>query len=160
MENFSKEFNRIIAEVYHSVLLMEETKKKYSRARFSFRDRNTITFLKRHDEGVKISEIADYLKISRPSATSLVKKLEKNGLVEKEIDPENERNTIVSLTRKGSLFHVYQRRFRERLAERVCEGFSDEEKEVLYEGFERLNDFFMESIHKSEEVHKSQAGRK
>lgn len=154
MENFSKKFNRIIADAYHSALLMEETKKKYSKAGFSFRDRNTITYLKRHPEGIRISEIADYLKISRPSATSLVKKLEKNGLVQKKIDPDNERNTIVTLTRKGNLFYVYQKRFRERLAQRVFEGFSDQEKEVLYEGFERLNDFFIKSIEESEEIHK------
>ncbi|MCQ2546489.1 MAG: winged helix DNA-binding protein [Clostridia bacterium] len=154
MKDFTKEFNRIIADAYHSLLLMEETKKKYSKAGFSFRDRNTITYLKRHENGVKISEIADYLKISRPSATSLIKKLEKYGLVDKEIDPKNERNTIVSLTRKGGLFYVYQHRYRERLADRVCEGFSDKEKEVLYEGFNRLNDFFLESIKESEDIHK------
>ena len=154
MKEFAKEFNSIIADAYHSLLLMEETKKKYSKAGFSFRDRNTITYLKRHEGGVKISEIADYLKISRPSATSLIKKLEKYGLVDKEIDPKNERNTIVSLTRKGELFYVYQRRYRERLADRVCEGFSDKEKEVLYEGFNRLNDFFLESIKESEDIHK------
>lgn len=154
MKNFASEFNRIIADAYHSLLLMEETKKKYSKAGFSFRDRNTITYLKRHEGGVKISEIADYLKISRPSATSLIKKLEKNGLVCKETDPGNERNTIVSLTRKGELFYVYQRRYRERLADKVCEGFSDKEKEVLYEGFNRLNEFFLESIQESEDIHK------
>ncbi|MDO4176814.1 MAG: MarR family transcriptional regulator [Bacillota bacterium] len=154
MKDFSREFNRIIADAYHSLLLMEETKKKYSKAGFSFRDRNTITYLKRHEGGVKISDIADYLKISRPSATSLIKKLEKNGLVDKEIDPNNERNTIVSLTRKGDLFYVYQRRYRERLAERVCDGFTDKEKEVLYEGFSRLNDFFLDSIRESEDIHK------
>lgn len=154
MKDFAKEFNRIIADAYHSLLLMEETKKKYSKAGFSFRDRNTITYLKRHEGGVKISDIADYLKISRPSATSLIKKLEKNGLVDKEIDPNNERNTIVSLTRKGDLFYVYQRRYRERLAERVCDGFTDKEKEVLYEGFSRLNDFFLDSIRESEDIHK------
>lgn len=154
MKDFTNDFNKIIADAYHSLLLMEETKKKYSKAGFSFRDRNTITYLKRHEGGVKISEIADYLKISRPSATSLIKKLEKYGLVDKEIDPKNERNTIVSLTRKGELFYVYQRRYRERLADRVCEGFSDKEKEVLYEGFNRLNDFFLESIKESEDIHK------
>ncbi|MDO4833559.1 MAG: MarR family transcriptional regulator [Bacillota bacterium] len=155
MKDFTKEFNSIIADAYHSLLLMEETKKKYSNAGFSFRDRNTITYLRRHGEGVKISDIAEYLKISRPSATSLVKKLERNGLVEKVTDAKNERNTLVSLTRKGRLFHVFQKRYRDRLADKVCEGFSDKEKEVLYEGFSRLNDFFLESIKEAEDIHKT-----
>ncbi len=39
MNNFETDFNNIIVEVYHNLLLMEETKRKYSKASFSFRDR-------------------------------------------------------------------------------------------------------------------------
>ena len=78
MNDFSQKFNRIIAEAYHNVLLMEETKRKYSKASFSFRDRNAIAYLLRYENGRAISDVADYLKISRPSASTLIKKLEKH----------------------------------------------------------------------------------
>ena len=80
MNDFSQKFNRIIAETYHNALLMEETKRKYSTASFSFRDRNAIAYLLRYEKGRTIGQLAEYLKISRPSATILVKKLEKRGL--------------------------------------------------------------------------------
>ncbi len=154
MDDFSQRFNRIIAEAYHNVLLMEETKRKYSKASFSFRDRNAIAYLLRHEEGRTVSELAEYLKISRPSASLLIKKLEKHGLVRRFGLPGNDRSTMVAVTRKGKMFSAYQRQYRELLAERVCAGFTDDEKEILYRGFCQLNDFFEESINDTLNHHK------
>lgn len=156
MDEFSQKFNRIIAEAYHNVLLMEETKRKYSKASFSFRDRNAIAYLLRYEDGRTVSELAEYLKISRPSASLLVKKLEKQGLVHRFGQPGNDRSTMVAVTRKGRMFSAYQRQYRELLAERVCEGFSEEEKEVLYRGFCQLNEFFEESINDTLDHHRDQ----
>ena len=154
MDDFSQRFNNIIAETYHNALLMEETKRKYSKASFSFRDRNAIAYLLRYEKGRTIGQVADYLKISRPSATTLIKKLEKHGLITRHTEPGNDRSTVVTVTRKGRMFSSYQRRYREMMAESVCAGFSEEEKEVLYRGFCQLNDFFNASIHASVEKHK------
>ena len=159
MNDFSQKFNRIIAEAYHNVLLMEETKRKYSKASFSFRDRNAIAYLLRYENGRAISDVADYLKISRPSASTLIKKLEKHGLVKRFSQPGNDRITMVAVTRKGRMFSSYQRQYRELLAQSVCEGFTDEEKEVLYRGFCQLNDFFTESINDTLEHHKKTANK-
>ena len=117
MNDFSQKFNGTLAEAYHNALLMEETKRKYSKASFSFRDRNAIAYLLRYEKGRTVSELAEYLKISRPSATSLVKKLEKHGLVARHSDPVNDRNTVVTVTRKGRMFSAYQRQYREEMAE-------------------------------------------
>ena len=113
-----------------------------------------MAYLLRNPEGTRISDLADYLKISRPSATTLVKKLEKYELIERVPKPGNSKVTLLKATRKGKRFSSYQRRYRERLTERVNEEFTDEEKEILYKGFSRLNDFFIESINESEEKHK------
>ncbi|MDD6191447.1 MAG: MarR family transcriptional regulator [Firmicutes bacterium] len=153
MKDFSQSFNGILIETYHNALLMEETKRKYSSGGFSIRDRNAISYLKKHPEGVKISVVADYLKISRPSATTLIKKLEKYNLVEKISQSGNDRNTLVRLTRKGRLFSTYQRRYRERIADKISDGLTDSEKKVLYEGFCKLNQLFIDSINESERIH-------
>ena len=154
MNDFSQKLNSIIAESYHNALLMEETKRKYSKASFSFRDRNAIAYLLRYEKGRTIGELAEYLKISRPSATSLVKKLEKHGLIARRSDPGNDRNTVVTVTRKGRMFSAYQRQYREEMAQAMCEGFSEEEKEVIYRSFCKLNDFFTDSILSSVNKHK------
>ena len=153
MKEFTENINRILADTYHNALLMEETKRKYSSAGFTFRDRNAVTFLRNQKGDTRLSELADYLKISRPSTTTLVKKLEKHGLVERVKDPESDRNTLVKLTRKGRLFSRYQLRYRQRMAERVSAGFTQEEREILYKGFCKLNQFFEDSINESEKIH-------
>ena len=61
---------------------------------------------------------------------------------------------MVAVTRKGKMFSAYQRQYRELLAERVCEGMTEEEKEVLYRGFCQLNEFFIESINDTLDHHK------
>lgn len=153
MKQFTRDINSILADAYHNVLLMEETKRKYSSAGFTFRDRNAITFLRNQTGDTRLSDLADYLKISRPSTTTLVKKLEANGLVKRTKDPANDRNTFVTLTRKGRLFSQYQLRYRQRMAEKISEGFTQEEREVLYQGLCKLNRFFEESINESETIH-------
>lgn len=153
MNSFSNDFNNILIEAYHNVLLMEEIKRKYSKASFSFRDRNAVTYLSKYSDGKTISEVANYLRISRPSATVLIKKLSSRGLVRKFSEPGNERNTMVALTRKGRLFAAYQRRYRKRLTERVCNELNDAEKEALYKGMCSLNNFFVETIEEMLEIH-------
>ena len=130
MDDFTAQFNNILVRAYHNVLLMEETKRKYSRTTTSFRGRNAMEFLYRSENGEKkISEMADYLKISR----------RKTGR-------EDERSTIVSLTRKGRLVTALQTSHRDNAISRICEEFTDEEKQVLYKGFCRLNQMFEDCI--------------
>ena len=154
MKDFSDQFNKVIVEAYHNLLLMEETKRKYSSASFSFRDRNAVAFLLRNPEGTRISDLADYLKISRPSTTTLVKKKKKNGLVQRVRKSNDSKVTLLKCTGKGKRYASFQRRYTDRLTKRVNEEFTEEEKEILYKGFCKLNEFFIESINESEEKHK------
>ena len=50
---------------------------------------------------VIVSDISKRLNVSAPSVTKVLNSLEKKGLVERKIDNENRRNTIVYLTKKG-----------------------------------------------------------
>lgn len=147
MDDFTAQFNSILVRAYHNVLLMEETKRKHTRTTTSFRGRNAMEFLYKSENGEKkVSEIADYLKISRPSATSLIKKLESLDYVRRSIDKDDERSTIISLTRKGRLVTVLQISHRDDVCSKICAEFTENEKKVLYKGFCRLNEVFEECI--------------
>lgn len=147
MDDFTAQFNNILVRAYHNVLLMEETKRKHSRTTTSFRGRNAMEFLYNSENGEKkVSEIAEYLKISRPSATSLIKKLETLDYVRRNIDKDDERSTIISLTRKGRLVTALQIAHRNKVSSQMCAEFTDEEKRVLYKGFCRLNQVFEDCI--------------
>lgn len=154
MDDYTSKLNAILTEAYHNALLAEETKRKYSSGNFTFRDRNAVTFIMGFRNGTNISSVADFLKISRPSATMTIKKLEKNGLVERKVDPSNHRNAIVKVTRKGRIYARYQQKYSEEMARALSEELTPEQQEALYEGLCKLNQFFTDSIQESNAKHK------
>ena len=83
----------------------------------------TLVYIRDH-AGLSMKDIADYLSITAPSATSLVNALAKKGLVERRIDPRDKRALRVYLTKKG----------KEKLLETVKKGM-----EVLGELFAPLS---------------------
>ncbi len=148
-------YNAVLVRAYHNVLLMEETKRKYSRTTTSFRGRNAMEFIyEAADEGKGCrtqGQIAEYLKISRPSCTTLLDKLEQLGYVERRKDPKDERSVNVYLTRKGRLVTVYQSGHRNDMIDSILAEFTPEERKVLYRGFERMNEVFENCIDVLEE---------
>ena len=143
-------FNTILVRAYHNVLLLEETKRKYSRTTTSFRGRNAMEFIyEAADEGKGSrtqGEIAEYLKITRPSCTTLIEKLENLGYVERRKSRTDERQSDVFLTRKGRLVTVYQSTHRNKMIDATLQEFTPEEQEIIYRGFLRLNEVFEECI--------------
>ena len=57
---------------------------------------------KGEDEGRTVSEIADAMNITRPTATVAINKLEKRGYLEKKTGNEDGRTVRVTLTRGGN----------------------------------------------------------
>lgn len=51
---------------------------------------------------LRLSEIAERERVSRPTATTVIKRLEEEGLVRREPDPTDSRSVLVSTTEKGS----------------------------------------------------------
>ena len=143
-------YNDVLVRAYHNVLLLEETKRKYSRTTTSFRGRNAMEFIYEAADGGKGSrtqgEIAAYLKISRPSCTTLLEKLEGLGYVERRKSRTDERQADVFLTRKGRLVTVYQSTHRNEMIDVTLSEFTPEEQEIIYRGFQRLNEVFENCI--------------
>lgn len=150
MAAIQNQYNTVLVRAYHNVLLLEETKRKYSRTTTSFRGRNAMEFIYEAAPEGKGSrtqgEIASYLRISRPSCTTLIEKLESIGYVERRKSQTDERQSDVFLTRKGRLVTVYQSTHRNEMIEATLRDFSPEEQEIIYRGFQRLNEVFEECI--------------
>lgn len=51
---------------------------------------------------LRLSEIAERERVSRPTATTVIKRLEEEGLVRREADPTDSRSSLVSTTEAGS----------------------------------------------------------
>ena len=143
-------YSAVLVRAYHNVLQLEETKRKCSRTTTSFRGRNAMEFIyAAADEGKGSrtqGEIAEYLRISRPSCTTLLEKLESLGYIERRKSQTDERQSDVFLTRKGRLVTVYQSTHRNEMIDSILSEFTPEEQEVIYRGFLRMNEVFEECI--------------
>lgn len=75
--------------------------------------KRVLLFLHSKDK-VRPSEIGESLRMSRPSVTTHLKALEQDGLITREINPDNRREVYVSMTEKG------QERFNEVIGKMVA----------------------------------------
>lgn len=60
-----------------------------------------VATIERHGP-LRLSEIAERERVSRPTATTVIKRLEEEGLVRREADPTDSRSSLVSTTEAGS----------------------------------------------------------
>lgn len=91
-----------------------------------------------HHTPATITEIADVLKISQPTASQLVDRLVQGGLAQRTEDPTDRRRMLVRLSKKGQQLHerlrgVWRTRFRTWL-----QRMNTDELEALHRGYDAL----------------------
>lgn len=84
-------------------------------------------------DGITVSEIAAELDVTPPAVSRSLKSLESRGLVIRETDLLNRRNTMVRLTESGLDFLEKSRKQMDGLMEYVTEKMGMERKKQLYE---------------------------
>ena len=80
--------------------------------------------------GIHVRGLAELLKIATPSVSEAVRKLEKKGLIRKEVSPGNQSRLALYVTKKGELAHEEHRKYHkilETMAEEELAGASDEQ---------------------------------
>ena len=144
MLDFPVLLNKILIQAYHNILRVEEEfLQRSSRINLSIREMHLIECVGESENGVKTAgEIADFLKIRRPSATVAIKKLEQNGYLNKVADDEDGRVVRVSLTREGRKIFLYHMRYHTNMVAAIGDCFDEEEQECLIRAINKLNEFF------------------
>lgn len=92
-----------------------------------FQGQDEILFLIMHKEGLKPSEIAKYLHTSLASISVSLKRLEKQGFIEKKNDENDARTSHIFINEKGrtAIKNIHERLFDNH--QRMLDGFSEEE---------------------------------
>lgn len=99
----------------------------------SYAQVQALRYVWRH-ENVLMGDLAQGLSITYPSATNMVKRLEKRGLVSRRLNPADRREVEVVLTEKGrTLVEDMERERCARLAA-TLEAMSPEDREALMRG--------------------------
>jgi DNA-binding MarR family transcriptional regulator len=90
-----------------------------------------ILYLLIQEERLNMTEIADRIHRRKPTVTVLVNKLIQEGYVEKQVDPQDERVHLISLTAKGEGLKSAVNKISNDLLKSVYKGFSKEEQTIL-----------------------------
>ncbi len=140
-DDFSEKLNREIDEAYRLITEVEEAM-LHSSKRLNVSIREVHLLEKVADSGqMRISELAAAEGITTSSTTTAVNKLARKGFVEKRRDERDGRIVYVSLTKEGRFIDKLHRRFHRSMTYDVSQGLTEEEKEALLKGLERLNGF-------------------
>lgn len=91
-----------------------------------------------HHDGCTQREIADILSVSPASIATSTKRLQKAGLIKKQIDEENLRKNMLSVTEKGIELAKKCRESFNKFDQRLFSGFSNEELFLIKEHLDRL----------------------
>lgn len=84
-------------------------------------------------DGITVSEIAAELDVTPPAVSRSLRSLESRGLITRETNLLNRRNTMVRLTAEGRSFLEISRRQMDKVMEYVDEKMGGERKKQLYE---------------------------
>ena len=90
--------------------------------------------------GCTQGEVADFLYISAASVATSCKRLEKEGLLERRVDPGNRRKNQLFVTAAGEELTREKRAMLERVNAMTFEGIGEEDKEAFSRVLDRMMD--------------------
>ena len=144
MRPFSEMLNDLLVDVFNNILRYEEKYLQKSLGRgLTIREMHMIEYIgKAGAEGRTLSEIADFLKVARPSVTVSVKKLCGSGFLVKSGSELDGRVVHVTPTREGRKVFLQHIRFHMLMVRELEKVFDEDEKEILVKAIGKLGAFF------------------
>lgn len=93
---------------------------------------------------MRLHELSEKINRDKSTTTVLVRKLEQQGLVQTQSEPDDKRVKLISLTQKGRDYNDLTARISVELADTFFEGFTEDEKNTLAALLSRVEKNFME----------------
>lgn len=87
-----------------------------------------------------LSELGDYLVVTRANITGLIDGLVKDGLVRRIDHPDDRRMVLAELTDKGKRFIEWFEPLRQSMVKSVGECISDEQKKIVVDALDQLRE--------------------
>lgn len=147
-EVFIETLNSMLVETFRELLRLEERMiNKIGQMNISISELHLLDAVGKGDNDFKsISRVADILKITLPSVTAGVKKLEEKGYIEKSKSETDGRFVYVRLTALGRRVNAVHKHFHRQMATEVSNGLDENEKQVLIKSITKLDHFFSKSL--------------
>ena len=153
MDPFSHELNELLVSTYREITRIEELALRgLSKNTLSISELHMLDVVGR--AGCTVTDIAQSMGISMPSATIAVKKLEKKGYVTKERDTSDARKVVIRLTIEGRKAEAAHRWFHRQMVNNVEKAVPAQDQKALLYAIRELNVFFMQKAHELEEAYR------
>jgi len=148
LQTFHEMLNDMLVTVFNNIMRVEEEfLQKGQKHSLSIREMHLIEYVgKGGNEYLSLGEIADYLKIARPSATVAVRKLTEKGYLAKSGSASDGRVIHVSLTHEGRRIFMNHMRFHALMVREIESGLDESEKDILIKLIAKLDSYFEKSI--------------
>ncbi|MBB4825020.1 MarR family winged helix-turn-helix transcriptional regulator [Jeotgalibacillus proteolyticus] len=88
--------------------------------------------------GIIQEQLLDMIKVDRSTATRALQKLETNGFIEKQNDPDNKKNKRLFPTEKGEMVYPFIKSENVYSGQVALQGFSEDEKEIAFNLLQRI----------------------
>ena len=147
MDSFEDNLNALLVDTFNDILKFEEKSlQSLLGIGVTVNEAHVLEAVGKGDGVATISDIANFLKVSLPSAAVAVQKLERRGFVEKTPDRQDGRKMNVSLTALGEKLDRAHRIFHRKMVKDISGVLSDEDKGPLLSRMEKLSLFFRQKI--------------
>ncbi len=106
----------------------------------SIKEMHTIDVIGKFPEATP-SKVSKELMVTLGTVTTSLNNLERKGYIERIRSDQDRRVVYLHLTKKGRLVHRLHKRFHKAMVEKIIDGMSPEEKEVMGRGLTNLYQF-------------------
>ncbi|KDO15170.1 MarR family transcriptional regulator [Vibrio metoecus] len=100
-------------------------------AQLSFNEYDYLKVIQNSPQAIRLTDLAIALEVTKPSASNMIKKLERRGLVKRVQCEEDARSQLFELTEQAGLHLASEARVYQVLAQQVAQHLSPEEAIML-----------------------------
>lgn len=133
--------NEYLTSIFNNVLVIEEVSLRGGRFKdISIKEMHTIDVIGNFSD-VTPSFVSKELMVTLGTVTTCLNNLERKGYIERIRSDQDRRVVYLHLTKKGRLVHRLHRRFHKAMVEKIIDGMSPEEIDVMGKGLTNLYQF-------------------
>ena len=133
--------NEYLTSIFNNVLVIEEVSLRGSRFKdISIKEMHTIDVIGNFSD-VTPSFVSKELMVTLGTVTTCLNNLERKGYIERIRSDQDRRVVYLHLTKKGRLVHRLHKRFHKAMVEKIIDGMSPEEINVMGKGLTNLYQF-------------------
>ena len=136
-----QKINEYLTSIFNNVLVIEEVSLRGSRFKdISIKEMHTVDVIGNFSD-VTPSFVSKELMVTLGTVTTCLNNLERKGYIERIRSDQDRRVVYLHLTKKGRLVHRLHKRFHKAMVEKIIDGMSPEEIDVMGKGLTNLYQF-------------------